>query len=90
MEKYYEIMQINAIGNGYTTTVAIVINPTFEGGGIKATQVGEWDGNVKSYNNGRTAYVYSHIEAREFMICGNVTCVERVDDPFSDMDGECG
>lgn len=79
MTKFYEVIQINATGDGWIKTSALVINPKFEGAGIKATQVGVWDGKF----NENEVNTYTHIEPREFMIIGNATCIERKN-PFSD------
>lgn len=82
--KYYEVQMINACGDGYSTPVAIVIDPKIEEGVIKAIQVGEWDLNKKSlYEKGK--YFYRRIPRRKFMLCGNATCVERTS-PFSKWD----
>ena len=41
VEKFYLVKQINAIGNGSETTIALVKNPTIEGCAIRATKVGD-------------------------------------------------
>lgn len=33
MVKFYEIKQVEAVGNGYSTTFALVINPSVRNGG---------------------------------------------------------
>lgn len=33
MVKFYEIKQVEAVGNGYSTTLALVINPSVRNGG---------------------------------------------------------
>ena len=67
MEKYYVIEQVDAIGNGHSAILIIVINPQIEGGGIHATKVGEFDwGNLE----------FEKVEPVDFMIIGNATCME--------------
>lgn len=86
MAQYYEIQQINATGHGSRTTLALVVNPTFEGGGIRATKVGVWDGNLNSLDeSGHFVYMYRRIEPVDFMIIGNATCEERKN-PFVDTE----
>lgn len=45
MEKYYVLQQVNATGNGSTTTTLLVTNPRVENGAIFATKVGIIDSN---------------------------------------------
>lgn len=78
MVKFYEIKQVEAVGNGYSTTLALVINPSVRNGGIYATKVGEWDRKFRSEE-----YKYVHCEPVEMIVIGNATCVERKM-PFSD------
>lgn len=83
MERYYEVKQINASGNGSAITRVLVINPTFEGMGIHATQVGDWDGRTYFDDTGNIVYKYIHIDPVDFMIIGNATCIEMTH-PFFD------
>ena len=80
-KKYYEVQQINATGNGHSTTLAIVVDPVIKEGAIHATQVGEWDCCFHPEIN---EYMYRHCEPVDFIIIGNATCVERKH-PFSDL-----
>lgn len=73
--KYYEIRQIN----GNSTTIVLVQNPYFEGNGIHATKVGEWEGKYYYDEQGITKYLYTHVQPADFMISGNATCTERTD-----------
>ena len=75
--KYYLVKQINAIGNGYSTTIELVTDPKIENGGIRATKVGEIDYTRFDVNRP----IFEEIEPREFIICGNVTCEEYAN-PF--------
>lgn len=83
MARYYEIKQVNAIGNGFATTYALVINPTFDGMGIRATKVGEWDRRTIYDDTGILVHKYLPIDPVDFMIIGNATCEEKKN-PFSD------
>lgn len=71
--KYYIIKQIDAIGNGSSTTIALVVNPQIEAGAIRATKVGEIDW-VETHK--RNDYVFKPITKREIMVIGNATCEE--------------
>ena len=84
MSKLYEITQVNPAGNGTSTTRVLVENPSFEGTGIRATKVGEWDGKYAYDENGLLIFIYSRVEPADFMVVGNATCVERMGDPFKD------
>lgn len=83
MSKFYEVVQVNPTGNGTSTTRVLVENPSFEGAGIRATKVGEWDGKYTYDENGLLLFVYSRVEPADFMVVGNATCVERMGDPFN-------
>lgn len=78
--KYYIIKQVNATGNGHSTTIELVTDPKFENGGIHATKVGEID--WVNYR-GEEDPIFKRIESRDFMICGNVTCEECLN-PFAE------
>lgn len=49
MEKYYVLQQVNATGNGSTTTTLLVTNPRVENGAIFATKVGIIDSNRSGF-----------------------------------------
>ena len=83
MSKLYEVTQVNPAGNGTITTRVLVENPSFEGAGIHATKIGEWDGKYTYDENGLLLFIYSRVEPADFMIVGNATCVERMGDPFN-------
>ena len=55
MEKYYVLQQVNATGNGSTTTTLLVTNPRVENGAIFATKVGIIDSN-------RSGFVFDETE----------------------------
>lgn len=86
MNKFYEIMQVNASSNGTSTTRVLVENPSFEGAGIRATKVGEWDGKYAYDDKGMILFIYTRVEPADFMIVGNAICVERLGDPFTSND----
>lgn len=74
---YYVITQINAIGNGSSTTVALVTDPKIEGTSISATKVGEVDWDNSSFSH----YVFKEVAPRNFIVIGNATC-EECENPF--------
>lgn len=79
--KYYIVEQVNATGNGSSTTVALVTNPQFEGAGIRATKVGVIDCERSGF--GFNEYIFKKIAPVEFLIIGNATCEECVN-PFGE------
>lgn len=87
MEKYYVLQQVNATGNGSTTTTLLVTNPRVENGAIFATKVGIIDSKelvasliYEAYTNGSGVtldnYVFKPVEARDFICIGNATLEE--------------
>lgn len=84
-KKYYVVKQIDAIGNGYSETVALVKNPQIQGAGIHATKVGEpaWEHCKRGH------YVFKNIPAVDFIVIGNATCEECSNPRFdTDVDDE--
>jgi len=77
--KYYILQQINATGNGHSTTVAIVQEPRIEGVGIHATKVGEVDWERSSFSN----FIFKRVDPVDFIIIGNASCEERKN-PFGE------
>lgn len=82
-EKYFELSQTLATGNGSVTYSVLVINPEIANGGIKATVVGKSDGKQYFYE-GETEYVYmyKHVAPHDILMVGSARCEERVDEPF--------
>ena len=81
MEKYYLVKQVNAIGNGSSTTIELVKNPIIKGGGIRATKVGKVDWKKSDSYYGR--YIFTPTKEVDFLIIGNATCEEIPNNPFS-------
>jgi hypothetical protein len=81
VEKFYLVKQINAIGNGSETTIALVKNPTIEGCAIRATKVGDVDWSKSTHL--RRRYVFTPSKEVDFIVIGNATCTEVPDDPFN-------
>lgn len=79
MEKYYVLEQVNATGNGSTTTILLVINPRIENGAIYATKVGIIDTSRSGFDFEH--YVFNPVEERDFICIGNAT-LEEIEEPF--------
>ena len=69
----YEFKQINASGNGTTTTCYIVQNPRIENGMNVAEVIGTFAGFSAEYQG---EYVYAACQPRKMIFGGNFTMVE--------------
>ncbi len=72
MEKYYVLQQVNATGNGSTTTTLLVTNPRVENGAIFATNR---SGFVFD------EFVFKPVDEHDFICMGNAT-LEEINEPF--------
>ena len=86
MGKYYVLQQVNATGNGSTTTTLLVTNPRIENGAIYATKVGIIDTNRSGFVfadhapflPGKHHLWKSHVPdpglGRRYGVCGGEVC----------------
>lgn len=82
-EKYFELSQTVATGNGSCTYRVLVINPEITNSGIKATVVGKSDGIPYVYEGeSEYVYMYKHVAPHDILMVGSARCEERVDEPF--------
>lgn len=79
MEKYYVLQQVNATGNGSTTTTLLVTNPRVENGAIFATKVGIIDSNRSGFVFDE--FVTKPVDEHDFICMGNAT-LEEINEPF--------
>lgn len=79
MEKYYVLQQVNATGNGSTTTTLLVTNPRVENGAIFATKVGIIDSNRSGFVFDE--FVFKPVAEHDFICMGNAT-LEEINEPF--------
>lgn len=79
MGKYYVLQQVNATGNGSTTTTLLVTNPRIENGAIYATKVGIIDTNRFGFVFDE--FVFKPVDEHDFIYIGNVT-LEEINEPF--------
>ena len=77
MGKYYVLQQVNATGNGSTTTTLLVTNPRIENGAIYATKVGIIDTNRSGFVFDE--FVFKPVDEHDFICIGNVT-LEEIND----------
>lgn len=79
MGKYYVLQQVNATGNGSTTTILLVTNPRIENGAICATKVGIIDTDRSGFV--LDEYVFKSVDEHDFICIGNAT-LEEIKKPF--------